>query len=181
VLSLVCGVLVLSGRSAFAKIPPWTCELSTTRPVVGQPVVVTIRFWNDAEHTDPARWWDFLRGMPDFLHAHSVGRGPNGSLGAAALHARVERVRPGVYRGRLVFPDARPFRVSSCGSPDNHGYPFGEGLLVRPRPFQRTDPGNAGRALARTTLSDVVTIAAVGLGFAVLLRRRIRERSAFQR
>lgn len=179
-LSLVGGGLFLAGMPAFAKMPPRTCELSTTSPVVGQPVRVEIKFWNDAAHTDPATWWDVFPRMRDFVEARAIDRGTPGEYVLGVLHATVVRTRPGVYWGVLVFPDTRRFRVARCGESYERGYPVGS-VIVRPRRFVRTDPGNAGRAPAQTSLGEVAAIAAVGLGFAALLRRRIREHSALKR
>jgi hypothetical protein len=175
-MALVAGIFFFTSQPALAKLPPWTCEVSTTRPVVGQPVGVEVRFWNDADHTDPATWWD-LRGIPDFLEAHSIGRGRTGELGVVVLDSRVELVRPGVYRGQLVFPDARRFRVPRCGGPYELGYPSGA-IIVRPRAFFASDPGKAAPAPARTATSGVITIAALGITVAALLRRRVRDRPA---
>jgi hypothetical protein len=40
----VGAVLLISPEPAGAKLPPWTCELSMTRPVVGESVRVEVRF-----------------------------------------------------------------------------------------------------------------------------------------
>jgi hypothetical protein len=45
----------------------WTCELSTTRPVIGEPVRIEVRFWKDADHTKPARLGGGIKRLEYFL------------------------------------------------------------------------------------------------------------------
>jgi hypothetical protein len=86
----VGAILLTSPEPASAKLPPWTCELSTTRPLVGQEVLVEVRFWNDPRHTHPARRVSLER-LPDFVEVRAISRGGLGhALGV--LHATIRPV-----------------------------------------------------------------------------------------
>jgi hypothetical protein len=130
--AIVGIVLFASPEPAAAKLPPRTCELSTTRPLVGQEVLVEVRFWNDPRHTHPARWVNFGR-LPDLVEARAISPGAPGDV-LGVLRGTVHLVEPGVYEGRLVFPDSRSFHVGWCGGGyDRRGYPAERGVVVRPR------------------------------------------------
>lgn len=47
--------LVLAAPAA-AKMPYFSVEVDPARPNAGEPITVTVRFWDDAEHTQPATW-----------------------------------------------------------------------------------------------------------------------------
>ena len=90
----VIALLALSPGVASAKIPPFTVEASPTDPTAGDVVRLTVRFWDDPEHTDPARWVDFR--LKRFLWAH-----PAGSVDeATSIDLRL--VQPGVYRAEMT-------------------------------------------------------------------------------
>ena len=86
-------LLVVPGVAS-AKVPPFTVEASPADPKAGDVVRLTVRFWNDAEHTDPAGWPD-MRVFRDFLWAHPAGSTKE------AIPIDIRLVRPGVYRAEL--------------------------------------------------------------------------------
>ena len=165
---LVATVLLASVETSLAKLPPWTCEFSTTRPVVGHRVDVVVRFWRIPPpggpiHARPDRSWripsiPLLVGRPD-------GPGPVSRTLTGSIHL----VRPGVYRARFVFPDTSTFRFDACATTyDELGYPAGDRLLVRPRAFITADPGRAG---SPPDAPEVGGALVVGLGATVLVAR----------
>ncbi len=89
------AVLVLSPGVSSAKVPPFTVDASPNDPSAGDVVSFTVRFWDDAEHTDPARWPD-MRRFDEFLWAH-----PAGSI-KEATPVDLRLVQPGVYRAELT-------------------------------------------------------------------------------
>jgi hypothetical protein len=165
------GTVFLSPMGpATAKLPPWTCELSTTRPVVHERVRIEVRFWEApfGEYV-PARWVRF-RTIPFFLEARSDSSGgPGHPVRLASIHL----VKPGVYEASLTFQDTSRYRVSGCRSV-LHEHLRGDptsGVLVRPLPLGRRGPttpwaGSTGDGspivgiLAGASLA-AVTIAAV--------------------
>ena len=55
VLGSVAALLLAVGPVA-AKIPYFTIDVSPADPVDGDVVVIVVRMWDDAEHTQPATW-----------------------------------------------------------------------------------------------------------------------------
>lgn len=55
-LGLAASFLLAIGPTA-AKMPYFSVELSPSDPVEGDPLVVVVRLWDDANHTQPATWW----------------------------------------------------------------------------------------------------------------------------
>jgi len=101
---------VLLAAPASAKFPPFTIEVSSNDSVVGEPLEITVRLWNDIEHTQRARWPD-VRRLNGLLSAVPYnGRALSRDSGAISIDLR--RVRPGVFRGEIVFP--RPGRWALC-------------------------------------------------------------------
>lgn len=180
VTAILVGVVALtSAAPASAKMPPYSCELSTTRPVVGQPVRVEVRFWNDADHTDPARWWNPLRRFRDFVEARAIDRGEPEAFVPEVLHATVVRVAPGVYRGELLLPDTRRFRIEGCGDGyDRHGYPSRDGIVIVPRAFHGSDPGRSGARSSVNAVALGAVAIGVGVGTALLVRVGVRRRGS---
>jgi hypothetical protein len=130
-------VVLAVAMPAGAKMPPWTCELSTTRPVVGQPVIVEVRYWWDADHTEPAAMAMFRR-LRHTVEARAIDHGEPGEYDLGVIPIVLPRVNPSTYRGEIVFPDTRRFRISGCGGGyDRYGYPRRAGVVVRPRPAAR--------------------------------------------
>ena len=172
----VAAVLVATVEPSLAKLPPWSCEVSTTRPVIGHRVDVVVRFWRIPPpgrpiHVRADRSWR-IPSIP-LLEARPDGPGPVRRTLTEAIHL----VRPGVYRARFVFPDTSTYRVEACGTTyDERGYPAGDALVVRPRPFVGADPGRAASPPEPTGIDGALLIA--GLGAAVLVASALRRRSS---
>jgi hypothetical protein len=167
----VIALLALSPGVASAKIPPFTVEASPNDPTAGDVVRLTVRFWDDPEHTDPARWVDFrLRG---FLWAH-----PAGSMGeTTSIDLRL--VQPGVYRAEMTV--GSPGRWILCpwqrrcngertpGFPDG-GYPDRIELEVASSApdtggaFPSADPSGSRVPVPLLALAALVVSAAVLVG-----------------
>jgi hypothetical protein len=172
VLGAIALLLVVPGIAS-AKVPPFTLEASPADPAAGDVVRLTVRFWDDAEHTDPARWPD-MRAWEAFLWAH-----PAGSL-EDATPVDLRLVRPGVYRAELTVPSPGrwilcPWERSCAAGPSMAGYPNRIELEVAP-------PAPVASALAgppaeppRGPLS-VLALAALAVGAAVLVGRSVRAR-----
>ena len=110
--AIVGTVLLAPTGNANAKLPPWTCELSTTRPVVHERVRIEVRFWwfprpGDPPHTRLDRSMR-IRALPGFIVASSDS---SGGPGFPSLHAAVRLVEPGVYEAMLAFPDTSRYRI----------------------------------------------------------------------
>src|SRR5688500_8129440 len=58
-LGAVAALLLAVGPAA-AKIPYFSIEVSPTDPVDGDVVVVVLRMWDDAAHTQAATWGEEL-------------------------------------------------------------------------------------------------------------------------
>jgi hypothetical protein len=170
--SALLASLLLSAGPAVAKLPPWTCELSTTQPLVGERVRVDVRYWEDAAHTEPAAWVSFRR-LRDLLEARALVPGAQGMDRPGVLTVTLASVGPGVYRGHLVFPDTRPYRVRGCGGgSDPRGYPRPLGVVVRPRPLV-DDAVSSDRVPA---IAASVASAAVLFVLGLITGRRARRR-----
>jgi hypothetical protein len=76
---------------ASAKVPSFSIEVPPD-PIAGETMRLTVRFWNDARHTDRATWWD-IPALSDFLCGRPVGDA------SQAIPIDIRIVRPGVYRG----------------------------------------------------------------------------------
>src|SRR5262245_24574182 len=94
----VIALLMLTPAIASAKVPPFTVEASPNDPTAGASVSLTVRFWDDAEHTRPARWWPDVPELERFLWAHPVGDA------VEAIPVDLRLVRSGVYRGEATLP-----------------------------------------------------------------------------
>jgi hypothetical protein len=177
-LSLVLvSVMVTTVEPSGAKLPPWTCEPSTTRPVVGQRVEVVVRFWqipppSEPIHVRPERHWRIPR-LPGFLEARSDG---SGATGRRRIAVAVRFVRPGVYHARIVFPASGIYRIEACGTEyDERGYTTpGDALVVRPRALIRVDLGRGDMPPEPDGVGRALVLA--GLGAAALAARALRHR-----
>jgi len=148
-------VAALAGAlPALAKMPPWTCELSTTRPIVGEPVTIEMQYWWDAEHTDPAESAIFGRYS---LTARAMDGAPGDD--SQVIPISLSRVNHSTYRGEVVFPDTRRFRIARCGGGYNRwGYPRERGVVIVPREAAGGETGTMPMLVA----GAVLTAAAVG-------------------
>jgi hypothetical protein len=168
--SLLALLVVLAvAMPAGAKMPPWTCELSTTRPVVGQPVIVEVRYWWDAAHTEPAAMAMFRR-LRHTAEARAIAHGEPGEYDLGVIPIVLPRVDASTYRGEIVFPDTRRFRISGCGGGyDRYGYPRRAGVVVRPRPAARLQSDGTDVPI---TIALALMAACSGLAGTIAVGRR---------
>jgi hypothetical protein len=161
VVSTLAGILVLApALPASAKMPPWTCELSTTRPLVGRPVTIEVRYWWDSDHSEPADMAIFRRLRA--LQAVAIDHGEPGEYQLGIIPIVLPRVSPSSYRGEVMFPDTRRFRVRWCGGGyDERGYPLRAGVIVSPRL-----PASRLIGKANPPMTIVLGLLAAGVGFA---------------
>jgi hypothetical protein len=139
-------------------MPPWTCQLSTTRPVVGEPVTIEVRYWWDPEHSEPADMAIF--GRLRSLTAVAIDYDEPGEFDFGVIPITLPRVDPSTYRGNVVLPDTRRFRVASCGGGYNkRGYPLRRGVVVAPR--GRVGAQGPGVPMSTFTIGLVVLAAVV--------------------
>ena len=54
VAAALLGLVLVTPASA--KVPHFTVEVDPQAPVAGEPITVTVRFWDDPAHTQPATW-----------------------------------------------------------------------------------------------------------------------------
>jgi hypothetical protein len=131
--AVIGGIWLAPAGPAAAKLPPWTCEVSTTRPVVGESVRIEVRF-SEAPFGEyvPARWVR-IPSIPFFVEARSDS---SGGPGHPVLTASIHLMNPGVYEATLTFPDTSRYRISSCSSvPHEHLHRNRPaGVLVHPLP-----------------------------------------------
>lgn len=169
---LTAAAVIMAAALARA-MPPWTCELSTTHPVIGEPVRIEVHFWKDADHTKPARLVEWVQAPRVFP------RGAGGSperTGALQMWGQLRRIGRGVYMGHLVFEDAYRYHVLLCGDRyDAFGY-MRRSVLVKPIP----SPGRSGsRSSDSLDARTVFAIEAIlGITGVFVLRRLSQGRVA---
>lgn len=66
-LASVVALLVCASPAA-AKFMYFSIEVSPSHPVAGDEVVITVRLWDDADHTQPSTWWsdEPIAGLVEF-------------------------------------------------------------------------------------------------------------------
>jgi hypothetical protein len=175
---------VLAGTvPAQAKLPPFSIEWSPESPSAGAVVRFTVRFWDDLEHTEPARWVD-MRSFDDLLWVFPASKVPS-----EAVQVDLALVRPGVYRGGTTLPSAGRWTVctweSSCPAGDgNPGYPSRLSLNVVAAPTAVSVAGDPEVAAAQGDDAEPVTagpmwlvlIVALGCGASAVGARRVHRR-----
>jgi hypothetical protein len=177
---------VLAGAvPVHAKLPPFSIEWSPESPTVGEVVRFTVRFWDDLEHSERARWVD-MRSFDDLVWVFPASRVP-----AEAIEVDLALVRPGVYRGEIMLPSAGRWTActweSSCPAGDGMpGYPGRLSFRVVDVPATVSAEGDPQPAPARseraapsipgaTWLAVVALVAATGAVGARQVRRRSRR------
>jgi hypothetical protein len=171
--ALTAAVLVMASAPARA-MPPWTCELSTTRPVVGEPVPIEVRFWKDAEHTKPVRLAGGILGGIKLLEffPEVLGDLPNGR-GHSQMYGQLRRIGRGLYVGHLTFDETWRYHVLNCGDRfDAAGYARNS-ILVQPIAPPRRPSGSksVGLSQGRALLEVVAIVGAAGVTFLWKLSR----------
>lgn len=165
-------VVLAVALPAGAKMPPWTCELSTTRPVVGQPVIVEVRYWWDADHTEQAAMAIFRR-LRHTVEARAIDHSEPGEYDLGVIPIVLPRINPSTYRGQVVFPDTRRSRIAGCGGGyDRYGYPRRAGVVVRPRPAARLQSDGNDLPIR---IALALTAACSGLAGTIAARRAARR------
>lgn len=130
-------------------MPPFTIELSPETPTAREAFEITVRFWDDAAHTHPARWpnvrrLDELPWFEEFIWLVPVGRH---HPSAEAMPIELLRKRRGVYHASVVVSspgrwDLCAFVASPCEDDELEG-PGRLGLLVLDAPEPTTTPSAA--------------------------------------
>jgi hypothetical protein len=182
-------LVIAAASSAIAKVQRFTVEWSPQTPVAGETVEVTIRFWDDAEHTDRARWPSRTR-FEAFLWAFPAGWSPSAPPNAIPID--VASIRRGVMHGELVFPTGGAWTICSswvkCADPEMRGSPPRIELTVSSRipPETATVAREAGssplasRSAAPIAMTAAVVVAAGALGVRRFLRRWARRPRALR-
>lgn len=170
------ALLVLIPGVASAKIPPFTVEASPNDPTAGGVVRLTVRFWNDMQHTDPARWPD-MRMLGDFLWAH-----PAGSI-EEAIPIDIRLVRPGVYRAELAVSSPGTWILCTwepgcTGGPSMAGYPDRIELDVASPAADPVAgvPSGPSAPIASRVPVPLLALTALVVSAAVVVRRSARYR-----
>lgn len=52
-IAVAAGLALLSAAPALAKVPYFSVEISPPEPMAGEPILVTVRTWEDVAHTVP--------------------------------------------------------------------------------------------------------------------------------
>jgi hypothetical protein len=173
----VVAVLVLAPGQAGAKMPPYSVEATPSEPTAGETVRLTVRFWNDAQQTERATWWD-VPALPNFLWAHPVGDA------SGAIPIDIAVVRPGVYRGEAKLSSPGHWVLCSWSRRCERGSsmagdPGRIELTVAPEPAPQAGQGGVGEpppdTSSRFPLSPIV-VAALVVSAAALVVRSARLR-----
>jgi len=147
-----------------AKTPPFTVELDPAQPVAGEVVTVTVRFWADAGHSQPAGF-TFSQPMDELLAFV-----PSEGTPRDWIHVTLEPVATDLMRGRVTLPSAgewtlTPWPGGSGGGPSTSaGYPGPMAVSVA----APSDPA--------PLLGGLGLAAAIALGGLALLLARLRRR-----
>ena len=108
------AMLVLA-TPALAKMPYLTVELDATAPVQGEPVRLTVRLFEDAQHTVSTDWPDrALAGLLAMMPADGV------ATEARSLPVQLTKIGPGTYSGSVIID--RPGRWIVRAFPDRTGW-----------------------------------------------------------
>jgi hypothetical protein len=100
---------------ALAKFPYFTLEVETTVPVQGEPITLTVRTYEDAQHTVSADWFP---GAPGGLLAMIPADGV--AAGAHPIPVHLKKDGPGTYSGFVIID--RPGRWILRAFPDRSGW-----------------------------------------------------------
>jgi hypothetical protein len=171
----VAFVLVMP-TPASAKLP-FSVEVSPETPTAGEAIEITVRFWDDEAHTDPARG---MRHADEFIWAV-----PAGPVSAAARGFPIDFVRrgKGVFHARVTLPTAGRWNLcawapSPCPE-GSQGFPTRVELSVAdPVPRETATLAREagvsppdGRAAAPVAMAAAAVIAAAGVFGVRRLRR----------
>lgn len=173
----VTALFLLIPGIASAKVPPFTVEASPNDLTAGDVVRLTVRFWDDRAHTDPARWPD-LRVFDGLLWARPAGSDTQ------ATPVDLHLVRPGVYRAELPVTSPGTWIlcpwVRRCGAgPSMAGYPDRIEFAVASSDL---DQGAGSAAVASVDSGPsrppvpAVALSALAVAAAVLVGRSARDR-----
>jgi hypothetical protein len=176
--SVVFASVMILGHPATAKLPPWTCEPSTTRPIVGQGVTIVVRFWDRRSgQWVPARWLP-LQTIPSFVEARSDS---SGGPGHPVLNRSIHLVRPGVYEATIVFPDTSRYRLTGCGRIPHYatdpGFDPATDLVIRPIPRPERGATRPWRGSSGDREPSSILPVVGGFAAAIFLTLAVHDRS----
>jgi hypothetical protein len=144
--------------SVAAKMPYFSVEVNPAQPIAGEPVTVTVRFWDDAEQRQPATW------APHEPTDDLLAFVPAGGTASNWVFVPLERVATSVMVGTVTLPHDGEWTLTPWPRtpelPAVAGYPAATTFHVE-APFNPV-PGAAAGMLG------MASVAALGL----LLARR---------
>lgn len=97
------AAIALATAPAWAAFPPFTVEVTPSRPVAGERVEIVVRAWEDAEHTRPAS----LVGpevVDNLIAAYPADRYVGRARTDGRLPIVLRQAGPASFRGAIVFP-----------------------------------------------------------------------------
>lgn len=112
-----------------AKIPYFTVDIAPTAPVSGEPILIVVRFWVDAGHTNAAPF-DWEPTMDNLLVIRSAA-------GKREMHVPLRLREPGRFEGTVTLEAgdwtlvAFPDRTGWATAQIPEGYPDTIPLTVR--------------------------------------------------
>jgi len=168
VLGSVMALLLTVGPIA-AKIPYFSIEVSPADPVDGEVVVIVVRMWDDAQHTQPASWSPGptvdglveVRGTRDRVPVTLVRQGDGAYRAEVTLSAGSWEVVP--------FPELVD---GMAGGALGAGYP--RPITVTVGSLAAESAGSAGPGIAAGGALGIVAVALLVGG---PLRRRVQRRT----
>lgn len=166
-LTIAVAMLLAMAATALAKTPYFTVEIEPAVPVSGQPFLVIVRTWQDADHAIPARF-DAVEALSGLL----VARRPSGDSPDVAI--------PLVLRG----PDRFEASVTlPAGGWTLVAFPNRAGWAspVVPVGYPDTIPLNVREPAAALTGFAAVLLVLVGVLVVIALVRRPRLTRGFSR
>jgi hypothetical protein len=172
------ALLALTPGAALAKMPPYSVDVTPSDPTAGESIRVTVRFWNDAEHTRRSRWPD-VPSFGGFLWAHAVDEA------SEAIQIDIRLVRPGVYRGEVKLPTPGRWVLCSDGGaiwcPGGRriaGYESRKGFTVAnaPAPPPTVSPGDSADPETPLIPIELYGLLAFVTAASVVVVRSVRSR-----
>lgn len=162
---LGAGLILASAAPAAAKMPYFSVELDPAQPAADEPIIVTVRTWADAEHSQPYgfTYEETLTEVVEFQR-RGAGEGP------ALIPVPLRMVEPDLFRAEVTLP-AGEWRLVA--------FPHGRGALESdygpgyPAPLEVVVRQDAGFAGWIVPVSTGLLAAAVG-GALAMRRRRVR-------
>lgn len=94
------GLILASAAPAAAKMPYFSVELNPAQPAPGEPIIVTLRTWADAEHSQPYGFtYDgTLTDVLEFQRRDPATGVPD------LVPVPLRMVQPDLFRGEVTLP-----------------------------------------------------------------------------